>query len=485
MTKDQILLTGVTGYVGGRLLEALKKSSEKRPIKALVRSPKSIPGVVTVQGDVLEKETLKSAFTDVEVAFYLIHSMGSNEDFSDLDRQAATNFGEAAAQAGVKRIIYLGGLGQDDGKLSPHLKSRQEVGTLLRDSAAGVQVIEFRASIIIGAGSLSYEMIKALVDRLPIMITPKWVWTKAQPIDIDDILQYLIQAIDVQVVGNPIFEIGGKDQVSYGEIMMEYGKQKGLRRKMINVPVLSPRLSSLWLGLVTPLYARVGRKLIESALNETVVHDTAASEVFSITPISMQEAITKAIKDASRSHNRWMDSQSSSMMKSVDWSKTKFGEQLSDTRENWVEATPEEVFKTIMSIGGNTGYYYGNSLWRMRGFLDLLMGGVGFRRGRRDPETLETGDVVDFWRVEELIPNEKLRLRAEMKVPGRAWLEFSLRGEGDRTLITQKAIFDPVGWFGKLYWAFLYPIHHLIFMGMLKGISKKIIDSKKPVENKK
>lgn len=294
----RILLTGATGYVGGRLLRALEAAGHQ--VRCLARrpeflKPKVAPTTEVVAGDVLDKHTLKDAMTEVHVAYYLIHSMGGEKNFEEEDRRAARNFGEAAREAGVGRIIYLGGLGDPRQPLSPHLRSRHEVGEILR--ASGVQVVEFRASIVIGSGSLSFEMVRALVERLPVMITPRWVSVPAQPIGIEDLLQYLLAALDLEAGGNHIFEIGGADRVSYGDVMREYARQRGLRRLMIPVPVLTPWLSSLWLALVTPLYARVGRKLIDSIRYPTVVRDDAALTVFGIRPAGVREAIASALRD--------------------------------------------------------------------------------------------------------------------------------------------------------------------------------------------
>ncbi|MCB1113300.1 MAG: SDR family oxidoreductase [Chlamydiia bacterium] len=470
MKEKKILITGASGYIGGRLLEAIK---DKYFLRVLVRSEKKFPDAEVFVGDVLKPQSIKGLFDGIDTAFYLIHSMESSGDFVEKDRKAAKNFAKGAQEAGVRRVIYLGGLGVKHEELSSHLKSRQEVGEILRQNAKGVQVIEFRASIIIGAGSLSYEMIRALVERLPVMITPKWVWTKAQPIYIRDVIDYLSEAIEKQIDGNMVFEIGGKDPVSYGDIMREYAKQKGLTRYMIHVPVLSPRLSSLWLGLITPVYAKVGRKLVDSATNETCVKNPLALKVFAVKPKSLHEAIKLAIEGEKKHLPRWSDSDSFMSFKKASPDFV-LSDRLFDVREALVKAPKEKVFQAIQEIGGDRGYYYGNFLWQIRGFLDLLVGGAGFRRGRRSPTALEEGDVVDFWRVEAIDPGVKLRLRAEMKVPGSAWLEFKIKEEGDKVRIRQEAAFDPDGIWGKLYWYSLYPVHQFVFKGMLKGICRYI-----------
>ncbi len=468
-----VLLTGASGYVGGRLLKSLEDLGYH--VRCLARRPATLkaktgPSTEVFAGDLLDRPSIELALRGVEVAYYLVHSMGSAGSFEQSDRQAAKNFGAAAKAAGVSRIIYLGGLGNTEEDLSAHLRSRHEVGDVLRES--GVPVLEFRASIIIGAGSLSFEMIRSLVERLPIMITPKWVKVPAQPIAIDDVLQYLVEALELPVSRHRIYEIGGADQMSYADIMLAYARLRGLRLRMITVPILTPYVSSLWLGLVTPLYARIGRKLIESIIHSTVVRDTAALETFSIRPVGIDEAIRRAI--ASEEHQfastRWSDALSSSGPLPA-WGGVQFGSRLVDSRTLSVATTPEAAFAPILRIGGNTGWYAWNWLWSVRGFLDLLVGGVGVRRGRRSDTDLRVGDTVDFWRVEALEPN-LLRLVAEMKLPGRAWLEFEVTGDGSSATIRQTATFDPVGLLGRAYWYALYPLHQLVFGGMLRNIAR-------------
>ncbi|CAN5662333.1 SDR family oxidoreductase [soil metagenome] len=428
------------------------------------------PATEIVKGDLFDRASLDAALRDVDVAYYLVHSMGSSGSFEEADRQAALNFGQAAHAAGVGRIVYLGGLGRDDEALSAHLRSRQEVGGLLRRS--GVPVLEFRASIVIGSGSLSFEMIRSLVERLPIMITPRWVNVLAQPIAIRDLLSYLIAALEVPASEYRVYEIGGADQVTYADIMRVYARQRDLRIRMIPVPVLTPYLSSLWLGLVTPLYARIGRKLIESIVHPTVVQDDAALRVFQVRPMGVEEAVRLALVAEERQFaaTRWSDAFSSSG-EAPSWGGVQFGTRLVDSRTARVAAPPEAAFRPIQRIGGDTGWYAWNGLWRLRGFLDMLAGGVGMRRGRPSPSDLRVGDTLDFWRVEALQPDRHLRLVAEMRLPGRAWLEFEVTREDGATTIRQTAIFDPVGLSGRAYWYALYPLHQLVFGGMLRAIA--------------
>jgi uncharacterized protein YbjT (DUF2867 family) len=469
-----ILLTGATGYVGGRLLPLLLEDGWR--VRCLARQRERLlarvpAGVEVVQGDVLDAASLAAAMQGVNAAYYLVHSMGATGDFEKQDRLAAENFAAAASTAGVQRIIYLGGLGEDEPDLSAHLRSRHEVGERLR--AHGVPVIEFRASIIIGSGSLSFEMIRALVERLPVMVTPRWVRVTAQPIAIGDVLTYLQAALFVETGNRSLtVEIGGPDRVSYAELMREYARQRGLRRWMISVPLLTPRLSSLWLGLVTPLYARVGRKLIDSLRHPTVVRDDSALRLFRIRPIGVREAVARALRneDSSFAQTRWSDALSATASAPRQWGGAHFGNRLVDPRSARVAASPAKVFAVVERIGGGTGWYYANWLWTLRGWLDLLLGGVGMRRGRRDPERLRAGDTLDCWRVESIQPGERLRLAAEMKLPGRAWLEFEVQPDGDQARLRQTATFDPLGLWGLAYWYGVWPLHQLVFAGMLRGI---------------
>ncbi|MGE4093603.1 MAG: SDR family oxidoreductase [Candidatus Binatia bacterium] len=483
--RSLILLTGATGYIGGRLLNALE--GKGYPVRCLARRPECLRSTVAtttevVQGDVLAPTTLPSALAGVHTAYYLVHSMGSSGAFEEEDRQAARNFAEAARRAGVRRIIYLGGLASSKDTLSPHLRSRHEVGDVLRES--GLPVIEFRSSIVIGSGSLSFEMIRALVERLPIMITPRWVSVLAQPIAIDDLLAYLLAALQLPEDASHIFEIGGADQMSYGDLMREYARQRGLPRVMIRVPVLTPRLSSLWLGIVTPLYARVGRKIVDSIRHPTIVEDTTALRTFPIRPIGMSEAIARALRneDHEFAQTRWSDALSSGGPQ-PSWGGVRFGSRLVDSRIVEVPVPPTTAFTPIRRIGGTAGWYYGNWLWALRGFFDILFGGVGVRRGRRDPEWLRVGDTVDWWRVEVFEPDRRLRLWAEMKLPGRAWLEFEVEGNAHSSTIRQTAIFDPVGLSGLAYWYLVYPLHQLIFAGMLRGIVTAALEQQEETAN--
>jgi uncharacterized protein YbjT (DUF2867 family) len=472
--RPLLLVTGATGYIGGRLLRALRDRGER--VRCMARRPDEMRarlghGVEIVRGDVLDVASLTSALTGVHTAYYLIHAMATLRDFAKEECEGAQNFARAARDAGVQRIVYLGGLGTDEG-LSSHLASRHQVGRLLR--ATGVRTIELRAAVILGSGSLSFELVRALVERLPVMLAPRWVSQRTQPIAIEDVIAYLTAAAEIPLHESEVVEIGGSDRVSYLDVMREYAAQRGLRRTFVRVPLLTPWLSGRWLGLVTPVYARVGQKLIDSVRHETIVTSPRSTELFpNIRPRGMREAIAQALsrEDREFAETRWSDARSS-LGSSRPWGGAIVGSRRVDSRQVTVEWPPTVAFRPIERIGGAVGWYYGNWLWRLRGLLDLIAGGAGMRRGRRDPNTLRQGDAVDFWRVETIEPNRLLRLSPEMKLPGRAWLQFEVSGGTARSVIRQTAVFEPHGLTGMLYWYALYPVHHLIFGGMLRGIAR-------------
>ena len=477
MTK--VLVTGATGYIGGRLIPKLIENGHQ--VRAMTRKRDRLAertwlGAIEVAtGDALEPASLADAMRDIEVAYYLIHSMSGSDQFHQRDLQAAHNFGQAAAQAGVRRLIYLGGLGDPESDLSQHLRSRQETGKALQ--AAGVPVTEFRAGIVVGAGSLSFEMIRNLAELIPIMIAPRWVSTKIQPIAIQDVLAYLVDALETPASQDKIIEIGGSDVLTYGEMLLGYSEIRGLKRFIIPVPVLTPRLSSYWVHWMTPVPARIARPLIEGLRNEVIVRDKNAQEIFpGITPMDYRAAVEKALErlDAGQVATTWSDSLASSGSIAEPVALTVQEGMIIEKRQLDVEANPVELYRVFSRLGGQTGWLYANYLWQLRGMLDRLIGGAGFRRGRRSPTDLRVGDAIDFWRVEANEMNHRILLRAEMKVPGRAWLEFQVQPlDNSKSRLTQNAYFAPKGLFGFLYWYLIYPIHSLIFSGLINSIANR------------
>lgn len=472
--RPLILLTGATGYVGGRLLHALE--SQGLRVRCLARRAaflkhRTAEGTEVVKGDVFDVDSLDRALEGVHTAIYLIHSMGAAGGFEAMDRKAANNFAGAAERAGVGKMIYLGGLGEGP-DLSPHLRSRQEVGRILRGSS--VPTLEFRASIVIGSGSLSFELVRALTERLPVMILPRWVKVMAQPIGIEDLVRYLTEAVALPLPESRIVEVGGAEPLSYQDLMEAYAKERGLSRLMIPVPVLTPAVSSLWLGLVTPVYARVGRKLIEGVKNQTVVRDPAARELFTVEPMSAREAVQRALMNEERAfaESRWTDAVSSARVQPPGPETAWMGARYVDRRKRRVRATAGRAFSAFARIGGRNGWYAFNFLWKLRGAVDYWMGGVGVRRGRPHRRELRSGDHLDFWRVERFEEGQLLRLISEMKLPGKAWLEFEVKkGEGG-VEIHQTAIFYPSGFPGRLYWLAVQPFHALVFQGMIRNMAR-------------
>ena len=475
----RVLVTGATGYIGGRLVPRLLAGGYR--VRCLVRDPGRLQGrswrdaVEVAAGDVLRAESLPAAMHGVSVAYYLVHSMGGGSGFHERDMDAARNFAASAAAAGVARIIYLGGLAEATPGLSEHLRSRQQTGDALRE--AGVPLTEFRAGVIVGSSSLSFEMIRYLTERVPVMVCPRWVYTRTQPIGIDEVLEYLAAALEVPASSGRIIEVGGADVVTYGDMMMLYADVRGLRRWLVPVPVLTPRLSSLWVNLVTPIPGAIARPLIEGLRNENVVRDPAAAMLFpAIRPVGYRRAVERALEQlqASTSETAWSDAQSSSGLRAAPVTLTNREGMVTEHRQRTVAADPQRVYDVFTTLGGDTGWLFMDWAWRIRGFADRLIGGVGLRRGRRDPVELRVGDALDFWRVEAVEPGRLLRLRAEMKVPGRAWLQFQATSIPDgRTLLQQTAFFAPMGLSGWLYWYALYPVHRIIFSGFIEAVARR------------
>ena len=480
------LITGVTGYIGGRLVpELLKKGYH---VRVLSRDTDRLQGrpwidqVEVVKADVLQPETLPAALQDIDVAYYLIHSMsgkGSSE-FHDRDVTAARNFTKSASQQNVDRIIYLGGLGDPDDQLSEHLASRQKTGAILRKSE--VSVTEFRAAIVVGSGSKSFEMIRYLTERVPIMICPSWVYSNVQPIAIRNVLQYLVSAIQKPETRDEIIEVGGSSVITYADMMKIYAEVNGLKRLLIPVPVLSPTLSSHWVHWMTPIPASLARPLIEGLKNDVIVQSDKAQKLFpKITPLSYKRAVELAMAriDTDDVETTWNDALISSKGDEEPVIlKTREGLNI-ERRIQTVDASSQQVFDTFASLGGEKGWPAFQWAWKLRGILDRLVGGVGFRRGRRHPIELRVGDALDFWRVEAIKPGELLRLRAEMKVPGKAWLEFqAIKQDPQKTKLVQTAYFSPKGLFGLLYWYGIYPFHSLIFSRMIQTLAQQAADNK-------
>jgi uncharacterized protein YbjT (DUF2867 family) len=482
--KKLVLVTGSTGYVGGRLVPSLLESGYR--VRVLVRDADRLKGrswleeVEVSVGDVLKPETLVTALKNVEFAYYLIHSMMDSSKFHERDLVAANNFGKAAKDAKVQRIIYLGGLGETEDDLSQHLRSRQKTGEVLRQS--GVPVTEFRAAVIVGSGSISFEMIRYLTERLPVMICPQWVYTRVQPISIRNVLEYLVAALDNPESAGKIIEIGGKDVLTYGDMMRQYAEVRGLNRWLIPVPVLTPRLSSHWVHWITPIPSEIARPLIEGLRNEVIIHDDQASRLFpQIKPMEYRRAVEKALDrlQAGSIESSWSDSLSSSRGDIPTVVLTNKEGMIVEQRQKLIESYPEDIYRTFTGLGGDQGWLYMDWAWELRGIIDRLFGGVGLRRGRRNPTAIRVGDALDFWRVESVEYPHRIRLRAEMKVPGEAWLQFEVTPlNAKKSLLIQTAYFAPKGLAGFLYWYLLYPIHSLVFSGMINALAKRAVSRK-------
>jgi uncharacterized protein YbjT (DUF2867 family) len=478
----RVLLTGATGYIGGRLAPELLDAGHE--VVCFTRDEdrlRDVPWrsrVEVVEGDVRDELAVRKAFDKVDAAYFLIHSLDTGSTFADRDRQAAQNVANAARQAGVGRLVYLGGLVPEDPKLSPHLESRAEVGRILL--ASGVPTVELRAAIIIGSGSASFEMLRYLTERLPAMIVPRWVASRIQPIAIRDVIRYLVGCLALPPEVSRSFDIGGPDVLTYQEMMQRYAAVAGLAKRLIvPVPVLSPTLSSHWVGLVTPVPNAIARPLVESLRNEVVAGDHDIAEWIP-DPVEglllFDEAVRLAlqrIRDAKVttrwSSAAWPDAPSDPLPSDPDWAG---GSLYVDDRVSNVKADKDQLWSVIEAIGGENGWYSWPLAWSVRGWMDRSVGGVGLRRGRRDPKRLYVGESLDFWRVEELERGRLLRLRAEMKVPGLAWLELRIEdGDAGTVCFHQRAVFHPRGLLGHLYWWSVAPFHGIVFGGMQRNIT--------------
>ncbi len=479
---ERVLVTGATGYVGGRLVPRLLEAGYH--VRVLVRDPARLQGrswadkVEVFQGDVLQPETLGKVLEGVQSAYYLIHSMRAGEDFRARDILAAHNFAQAARGSGLERIVYLGGLGVPGKKLSEHLLSRHEVGKILADS--GVPVLEFRSAVIVGSGSASFEMMRYVVEGLPIVLCPPWVTTRIQPISVRDVLDYFIAALKLpteQLEAHQIVEIGGSEVLTYHDMMYGYARARGLRRWMIILPYLPIRLCANWLQWITPIPAGIAYVLIESIRNEVIVRDDTARRLFpQIHPRDYATSLERALMRISSDQveTSWSDAQVSYTGDIRPVTLTTYEGLLLERRQHLTSASPHAVFRTFTGLGGKRGWLHANWIWLARGVIDQLFGGPGFRRGRRHPDELRVGDAVDFWRVEAIEPDRLLRLRAEMKVPGLAWLQFEVASHlSGQNLVTQTAFFEPKGLPGLAYWYLLYPIHGWMFSMLIRRIVER------------
>lgn len=482
-----VLVTGATGYVGGRLVPRLLESGHtvraaaRSLDKLYARSWSSHERCVPVRADVFDPESLDAALQGCDAAYYLIHSMSSaGGDFAERDRAAANNFLAAATDADVPRIIYLGGLGDDSPDLSHHLRSRAEVGRILQSGAP--QTTCLRAAVILGSGSISFEIIRYLVDRLPIMITPRWVDTPCQPIAISDVLGYLEGCLDQPETAGLTLDIGGPDQLTYRELFHIYAEEAGLRRRIIlPVPVLTPRLSTHWVNLVTPVPRALVRPLIEGLRNEVICKDERILQLVPMARTTCRQALRSALNKVAM-HAVETCCHDAGEACAPEWTAchdAEFagGTVLSSNYTVRLDGSPEQVWPVVARLGGENGWYFGNRLWALRGFADKLIGGPGLRRGRRHPVKIRPGDALDFWRVLQVHAPERLLLLAEMKLPGEALLDIRLRpiprGNGDQAVtdLEMRARFLPRGLAGQAYWWAMYPFHALIFKNMLRNMA--------------
>jgi uncharacterized protein YbjT (DUF2867 family) len=464
----KVLVTGATGYVGGLLVPMLLERGHR--VRVMVRDTERIAGrawspqVEIVQADVERPETLPAAVEGVDAAYYLVHLMGGGGDFAERDRRAAESF--VAAGRGLGHVIYLGGLLPQGAEVSTHLASRAEVGEILR---AGLPTTEFRAGPVIGAGSASFEMVRYLTERLPAMIAPKWILNQVQPIAVRDILAYLLLALERGPSG--LYNVGS-EPLSFKGMMQEFAAVRGLRRVIVPVPVLAPRLAALWVGLVTPISNRLAVPLIEGVVHPVVADSSRARADFpEVEPLPYREAVALALRQTEDQDvaTRWSDALGSAPAFQLRQSEGL----IREIRSCSTSASPEATFRAFTSLGGDTGWLFLDWAWSLRGLIDQLVGGPGLRRGRRHPAALEAGDAVDFWRVERVEPPRLLRLRAEMKLPGRAWLQWEAVPENGGTQLVQTAVFEPIGLGGQLYWNLSYPIHKVMFSGLVRRIAAR------------
>jgi uncharacterized protein YbjT (DUF2867 family) len=463
-----VLVTGATGYIGGRLVPLLLDAGHR--VRVLVRDPARVAGrawateVEIVRGDLSSDESLEPAFRGIDAAYYLVHSMYGGRDFARADREAARRFGRAARD--LRRVVYLGGLLPKGEGVSEHLRSRAEVGEILREEAA---TLELRAGPIIGSGSASFEMVRYLTERLPAMIAPKWISNAVQPISVRDVLRYMILALEHPTPG--VVEIGA-DRLTFRQMMETYAEVRGLRRWIVPVPVLAPALAARWVGLVTPIPNRLAVPLVAGVVHPVVADTRRAEEWFpQVRPMPYRRAVELALERIERQEvkTRW----SGALGRTPFYEVTDWEGRVREVRSIHVAATPETVYRVFSGLGGERGWLVWEWAWRLRGLLDRVVGGPGLRRGRRDPTELLPGEALDFWRVQEASPPRRLLLRAEMRVPGTAYLEWRAEAEAEGTRLVQTATFTPVGLGGALYWYALYPVHARIFSDMVRAVARE------------
>jgi uncharacterized protein YbjT (DUF2867 family) len=481
-----ILVTGATGYIGGRLVPRLLDAGHS--VRCLVRDPQRLRGhpwsgqVEVAQGDALDLPSLVSAMRGTTVAYYLIHGMRGGRADAGRDLEAARNFASAAETAGIQRIIYFGELVDPTDDLSPYMRSRHETGYLLRQGS--VPVTEFRAGMVVGSGSVLFEMVRYTAERQPVFLCPKWFFTTAQPIAIVDVLEYLYAALECPESAGKLIEIGGATRLTYAQMLLDYSHERGLKRLLMRLPFYAPRLSAYWVHMLTPVHWRVLLPLIEGLHAGSMVHDELARRLFpGIQPMDFQAALRLALKRVLGDdvETSWSDALVGSQGDVRPYTLTTTEGMMVERRQILLDLPPAPVFQAFIGLGGERGWLYLNWSWQVRGWMDKLVGGVGLRRGRRHPDDIRVGEALDFWRVETVEPDRLMRLRAEMKVPGKAWLEFQSIPQPDgKTLLTQTAYFAPRGLAGFLYWYVLYPIHGFIFSGMIRKVAARARELAQP-----
>lgn len=476
--KGLVLVTGATGYIGGRLVPRLEAAGYR--VRCLVRDPERLEGrpwlkqVEVVRGDVLEPASLDEALKDVDVAYYLVHGMVGGAENAERDLQAARNFTAAAEKQGVKRIIYLGELVDPTAHLSAYLRSRHETGYILRQSK--IPVTEFRAGMIVGAGSALFEMIRYLAEREPVLVCPAWFFSEAQPIAIRNVLDYLVTCLRVPESAGKLIEIGGSDRLTYADMLLAYAKERGLKRTLIRTPVNAPRLSAYWVHMVTPIHWRVVLPLIEGLRARLVVHDDEARKLFpQIQPMDFRSAVHLALGRISsdRVETAWSDALVNTAGDVKPYQFTVEEGLMFERRRLLVDLPPDVVYRSYTGIGGTRGWLYMDWAWAFRGWIDKAIGGVGIRRGRRHPDDIRAGESLDFWRVEAVEPDRLMRLRAEMLVPGKAWLQFESTPQDGKTLLTETAYYEPRGFWGFVYWYAMWPFHAFLFDGLIRRLAAR------------